>query len=1432
MSTRKQNTRPPTTVENFQAALNMVQSGWKPLAPEVQEPSAPVENKNQPGIIGDAGRAVMGGLAGLVKTGGDLYGLASGNMDNFVSNLGDEGQKYWETGQSDELKKRKEARKAAIDSSDGIVSKAGAALWETISDPRLAIDTVASNAASLVPGAAVGRVASTAKYASGLRAGLTTKEAATVAGTVGTLAAKGTGAVQQGADVSSNTYQASMAKSDAQWNENPDFVALASEQLASNGGDMAAARQHAKEALSLSAARAAFIPAAAISVAANSLPGADTIERTLVGKAARDTIREGAKYGVPKAIIKGGLGEALGETIEEGGGQFTNNVAKQRYVDPNQDLSQDVGENAGMGAAGGLLMGGGHGVFHRENPTTQLKPQTEVKPQLLPETGSLSKAANAGITAQADKINQERTQFAGLDPLIQAANGENPSLVRELQQKAAIDEINNPRENDGSPRNFNELFAQNSAANAQERQEQSALYQSIADDNQIAWSERSKPMPIEQAQYLNDEANKRGKDTMLVPHLSGEGYTIIPSKWLSAADQAQFTSLQQYERTAPVAAEAPSLAAQPEALPESDAIQSNERMAIDIADTDARVRASDEKAVSDRRNALLDQILSSVESVGKSPARLADLYKKALSEQGYINANVNDDEFSRIKRFTDVAASTVSDEVINPDESNLQGQAASSNLSELIPEKKQGSSQSDAKVVPQLPPELMPLAHKSKNATEFFKALNAAKIPVGSRAPLMAAFKALKNSPFLAEENTIDSRMTSPYNESPELKNETLNDKFPENNRQQKTIGQGKNRTDSVADRHEKAKVNILLNENQMHEQERPRLSRLRREGDKGVPAVDGEFRGVQARHGDEANSIAQPGAQGQQRNVLAGKLHLGDKRRSDEEQKSNSNDSVSRPRVDDIRVGAGGRDINRSPERKNGKISDGESTTEREVKGDQRSKGGLQLGRGLSSGLGAEGRSADQDSSFKNERRNESRESLAAESDKEESEIYNTERSNSNASSVGEIGWNEGKDSIGATKNGMGLSKGGIDTSGFPTPEEISKVTDKQKEAGNYKKGHVKLHGLDIAIENPQGSVRSGKDKDGTAWENTLPHHYGYIKGTVGADKDHIDTFIGNEVDSNKVFVVDQIHPDSGKFDEHKVMLGFNSLEEAKAAYQASYAKDWQGGKNITETTVEGFKDWLSKGKTKKPYAPIESREVSSPNPEIVPPGLAKARELKAKREAAKEQQADYSGKWFGSQEKADKFIADKGISDTHEVVKNDRRFEIKVKRESGIAEPVSQSIHPQLDSAIQDALKAGVSQEKINSIIKDTKYSGDGNGKDYIFKIAFQIKKAEYEERERRGTLDEIQGDEKPAQKTESEPVPEKSDDAPQPLKSNEYDQQESAPQDIPRQLSDINVKATVYDAETGEASMQDMPADQALKKVDDRIETLKSLLKCMGG
>lgn len=176
-------------------------------------------------------------------------------------------------------------------------------------------------------------------------------------------------------------------------------------------------------------------------------------------------------------------------------------------------------------------------------------------------------------------------------------------------------------------------------------------------------------------------------------------------------------------------------------------------------------------------------------------------------------------------------------------------------------------------------------------------------------------------------------------------------------------------------------------------------------------------------------------------------------------------------------------------------------------------------------------------------------------------------------------------------------------------TPDEVqaqreqteTNPTEAQKEAGNYRKGHIKVDGYDIALENPKGSTRSGKDANGKEWSITMKHDYGYIRGTKGTDGDHIDVYLSDNPTAGNVYVVDQIDQQTGDFDEHKVMYGFNSMEEAVQAYREQYEDGWKVG-TITEVSREEFKKWVdSSARKTKPFAdyktvkPLETEHTQS---------------------------------------------------------------------------------------------------------------------------------------------------------------------------------------------------------------------------------------------
>lgn len=207
-----------------------------------------------------------------------------------------------------------------------------------------------------------------------------------------------------------------------------------------------------------------------------------------------------------------------------------------------------------------------------------------------------------------------------------------------------------------------------------------------------------------------------------------------------------------------------------------------------------------------------------------------------------------------------------------------------------------------------------------------------------------------------------------------------------------------------------------------------------------------------------------------------------------------------------------------------------------------------------------------------------------------------------------------ETEEAGGLSSRQSGLSSEGKDTNIYeesniesekPVTEQITEQrkvvntepTEAQKEAGNYRMGHVKIDGMDVTIENPKGSIRRGTDADGKEWQSEIHYDYGYIRGTKAVDNDHIDIFLSDNPETGNVFVVDQVNPKTGKFDESKVMYGFASEQEARDAYLSNYEEGWKGLGKITEVTKEEFKRWIDSSTRKtKPfseYARVKVTEV-----------------------------------------------------------------------------------------------------------------------------------------------------------------------------------------------------------------------------------------------
>ena len=218
---------------------------------------------------------------------------------------------------------------------------------------------------------------------------------------------------------------------------------------------------------------------------------------------------------------------------------------------------------------------------------------------------------------------------------------------------------------------------------------------------------------------------------------------------------------------------------------------------------------------------------------------------------------------------------------------------------------------------------------------------------------------------------------------------------------------------------------------------------------------------------------------------------------------------------------------------------------------------------------------------------------------------------------------------------------------------ETDTEPTEAQKEAGNYKKGHVRIGQFDITVENPKGSVRRGTDANGKPWETTMQNTYGYIRGTEGVDGDHIDVFLTDDIDGwngRRVYVVDQYNED-GTFDEHKVMLGFNDEDDARNAYFANYSDDWADKRKIvmTSANLEDFEKWINSSHRKtKPFAEYKS----------VPAGETKAISPTDRIAEIDEQMADLKKQADEAHKRSDIFEEARLISESNDLYAERRRL------------------------------------------------------------------------------------------------------------------------------------------------------------------------------
>lgn len=121
-----------------------------------------------------------------------------------------------------------------------------------------------------------------------------------------------------------------------------------------------------------------------------------------------------------------------------------------------------------------------------------------------------------------------------------------------------------------------------------------------------------------------------------------------------------------------------------------------------------------------------------------------------------------------------------------------------------------------------------------------------------------------------------------------------------------------------------------------------------------------------------------------------------------------------------------------------------------------------------------------------------------------------------------------------------------------------------------------VKWNGFELGIEYLPGATRFA----GTPYARKLKSAYGHIRGLLGADKEALDCYVnpkllkttpGDYPDQGNAFAVFQIDPNDGSFDEMKIMIGWDTIAEAEAAYLTEMPRDRMG--KIQTISLDGLR-------------------------------------------------------------------------------------------------------------------------------------------------------------------------------------------------------------------------------------------------------------------
>ena len=386
--------------------------------------------------------------------------------------------------------------------------------------------------------------------------------------------------------------------------------------------------------------------------------------------------------GAQSAGVKGNIFQRIGgEAFSEGVLEEMPQSAQEQYfaniAQGEQDRLKGVANAAGTGLVTGGVTGASMGALQRghagQNQENQVSSPNSL-PVPLDNTGPLSQAANAG--------QQAVQRFSGMDDLLDAAQGRNPALARQIAQAQVRDAASLVEE---SPANFTQLLRRSA------KQPPEAA-QKISDDHILKWSEKMAPLTLRHAQALVEEGVKRELDLYVVPHVGGDGYLVLPGKWLSPNDRAEYSPLR--ERTPGSFSQLNELVQLAETerqdvMQQRDLIAHQQQQAqlnAGLHDTDMRVQGAQERERQARRMAVLDAMLATDALQKNSTEQLQKAFSEQLQQQGFTQSTLDAPELAKINRFVELHAA------LNPPapvpQPVIQGPSTPNEWVDAVPERK------------------------------------------------------------------------------------------------------------------------------------------------------------------------------------------------------------------------------------------------------------------------------------------------------------------------------------------------------------------------------------------------------------------------------------------------------------------------------------------------------------------------------------------------------------------------------------------------------------------------------------------------------------------------------------------------------------------------------------------------------------------------